>query len=171
MKKTKTTPDVAKSKKREEKDERKIIDKESKILLGHLGISADCEVFLNDEGAQVILETLDSGIVIGYHGENLEALQLILSLAVSKKIGRFVRISVDIGDYKKNRSDFLQNLTLQTKEKVLQENQEFFIPNLKSWERRIVHMFLQNDEEVISESVGEGRERTLVIKPRTKQGE
>lgn len=164
MKKTK--PKVIKA-----KDEAKVVKEESEVLLGQLGVEGDCEVFLNEEGAEVILNTSDSGIVIGYHGENLEALQLILSLVVSKKIGRFIRVSVDVGDYKKNRADFLQNLTLQTKARVLQENQELSLPNLKSWERRIVHMFLQDDEEVTSESIGEGRERILVIKPRTKQSD
>lgn len=153
------------------KDEPKIVKEENEALLKQLGIEGDCEVFLNEDGVEVVLNTSDSGIVIGYHGENLEALQLILSLVVSKKIGRFIRVSVDIGDYKKNRADFLQNLTLQTKARVLQENQELSLPNLKSWERRIVHMFLQDDEEVVSESIGEGRERTLVIKPRAKQSD
>ena len=40
------------------------------------------------------------------------------------------------------------------------------LPNLRSWERRVVHTFLQDDKEVTSESAGEGRERTLIIKPR-----
>lgn len=153
------------------KDDQKIVKEESEVLLKQLGIEGDCEVLLNEEGAEVIFNTSDTGIVIGYHGETLEALQLILSLLVSKKIGRFIRVSVDIGDYKKNRADFLQNLTLQTKARVLQENQELSLPNLKSWERRIVHMFLQDDEEVTSESIGEGRERVLVIKPRVKQSD
>lgn len=164
MKKTK--PKVIKA-----KDESKVVREESEVLLGQLGVEGDCEVLLSEEVVEVILNTSDSGIVIGYHGETLEALQLILSLAVSKKIGRFIRVSVDIGDYKKNRADFLQNLTLQTKARVLQENQELSLPNLKSWERRIVHMFLQDDEEVVSESIGDGRERTLVIKPRAKQSD
>jgi len=105
-------------------------------------------------------------MVIGYHGETLEAIQLILSLIISKKVESFVRVSLEVGDYRKNRTDWLETLALQAKERVLQEQKEVPLPNLKSWERRIVHTFLQNDKEVTSESVGEGKERTLVIKLR-----
>lgn len=153
------------------KGEQKISKETIETVLQYLQVEGDYETVFNEDLIEIILDAKDSGVIIGYHGENLEALQFILSLVVSKKIGRFIRVSVDVGDYKKNRSDFLQSLTMQTKERVLRENQEFSLPNLKSWERRIVHMLLQDDEEVISESVGEGRERTLVIKPRTKQSD
>lgn len=117
-----------------------------------------------EEEIEIVLNTKDSGIVIGYHGEVLEALQLILSLCISKKLGRFVRVSLEVGDYKKNRGEFLKTLALQTKERVLLDKKEFSLPNLKSWERRIVHLILQDDKEVKTESVGEGKERTLVVK-------
>ena len=58
-------------------------------------------------------------------------------------------------------------MAAQTKARVLAEEREISLPSLKSWERRIVHMALQDDPEVVSESVGEGRDRTLVIKQRT----
>jgi spoIIIJ-associated protein len=60
----------------------------------------------------------------------------------------------------------LKTLAEQTRERVLNEQREVYLPNLKSWERREVHMYLTEDADVISESVGEGRERTLVVKPK-----
>lgn len=114
----------------------------------------------------VMMETKDTGMVIGYHGEVLESLQLVLSLAVAKKLGRFVRVSIEVDGYKKNRTEYLHNLALQLKDKALSENSEQVVPSLKSWERRIIHLFLQNDEQVTSESSGGGKERVLVIKPR-----
>ena len=85
---------------------------------------------------------------------------------VTKKLGEFKRVNVEVGDYKKNRSDYLKTLATDSKERVLSERKEIYLPNLKPWERREVHMHLADDPEVISESVGEGKERTLVIKPR-----
>ncbi|RJQ38440.1 KH domain-containing protein [Candidatus Microgenomates bacterium] len=120
----------------------------------------------SSEEVDVLLETKDSGIVIGYHGEVLESLQFVLSLAVSKKLERFVRVSIEVGDYKKNRMEFLESLARQTKEKVLEENTEIPLNNLKSWERRVVHLILQDDKEVQTESIGEGKDRVLVVKPR-----
>lgn len=114
----------------------------------------------------VVLDTPDSSLVIGYHGETLEALQLVLSLVLSKDLNEFVRVSVEVGDYKKNRSEYLENLAKRMKERALTDNREVSLPELKAWERRVVHMILQEDKEVETESIGEGRERTLVIRPR-----
>lgn len=144
----------------------KIIKETVEELLKLLTIDGTADVSMEEDSVQVVLETQDSGIVIGYHGEVLEALQLVLSLCISKKIGEFIRVSVEVGDYKKNRSSWLETIALQSKEQALAENREVPLPNLKSWERRIVHVYLQDDKEVLSESVGEGRDRTLVVKPR-----
>ena len=148
------------------KKEEKIISDTIEEFLTLLGIEAEYEFSESEDGIELILDTEDTGIIIGYHGEVLEAFQLITSLVISKKIGRFIRVSVEVGDYKKNRTEYLQNLAVKTKEKVLAENREYTLPNLRSWERRIIHMVLKDDEEVLSESAGEGKERTLVIKPR-----
>ena len=136
-------------------------------LLDRLHVSGSVRVESNENMFDVILETEESGIVIGYHGEALEALQLIFSLMVSKKIGSFVRVNLEVGDYKKNRSEYLERLAMQTKERVLAENKEHILPSLKSWERRVVHLILQDDEEVVSESLGEGKDRVHVVKPRS----
>ena len=121
-----------------------------------------------EEGVEITLDTQDSGIVIGFHGDTLESLQLILSLVLSKKLGEFKRVSIEVGDYKKNRSEWLTNLAQETKEKVLSQNKEVYLENLKSWERRIVHLILQDDKEVLSESIGEGKDRVLVVKPKNQ---
>lgn len=141
-------------------------EKIEEVLKG-LEIEGAVEVKENEEGYDVILDTPDSGIVIGHHGDTLEALQIIFSLVISKAMGEYKRISVEIGEYKKNRSEYLEKLAMETKERVLSENKEIYLPDLKSWERRIVHIILQDDPEVTSESVGEGKERTLVVKPRS----
>jgi spoIIIJ-associated protein len=73
---------------------------------------------------------------------------------------------IDVGDYRKNRTEYLENLAAQIKDRALRENREQTVTSLKSWERRIIHLLLQDDPEVITESQGAGRERVLVIKPR-----
>jgi len=120
----------------------------------------------NGEILDVIMETRDSGMIIGYHGEGLESLQLFLSLAIARKLDRFIRISVEVDSYKKNRTEYLRTLAQQTKDRALEENKEQVLQSLKSWERRVVHLLLQNDEQVTSESAGEGRDRVLIIKPK-----
>lgn len=137
-----------------------------KGLLENLGIKDSFDVDENEETINVVINSDDPGLIIGHHGDTLDSIQLVLSLMIAKKLGEFKRVSVEVGDYKKNRADYLKNLAQQTKERALSEGREIFLPNLKPWERREVHMFLQEDPEVISESVGEGKERTLVVKPK-----
>jgi len=149
-----------------DKKEEKIIKETTEEFLKLLTIDAGFDLSAKDEGIEIILDTQDTALVIGYHGENLEGLQLLLSLIISKKLKRFVRVSVEVGDYKKKRTEYLERLASQTKERVVFENKEYSLSTLKPWERRIIHMYLKDDEDVISESIGEGKERTLVIKPK-----
>lgn len=153
-----------------EKKEIKTIKDITEKLLKLLDVDGDFEILetkdTNNESVGIVLNTKDTGVVIGYHGDTLESLQLILSLCIARKLDRFVRISIDVGDYKKNRTQWLKTLALETKEKVISDGKEIAIPELKSWERRIIHLLLQGDKEVSSASQGEGRDRILVVMPR-----
>ena len=155
-----------------DKKELKTIKEITEKLLKLLDVDGDFEILESKEGdeesLEIILNTKDTGVVIGYHGDTLEGLQLVLSLCVARNLGRFVRISIDVGDYKKNRTEWLKTLALETKERVLSEGKEIAIPELKPWERRIVHLLLKEDNDVISDSQGEGRDRMLVVSPKAK---
>ena len=169
-----------------DKKEIKIIKEITEKLLKLLDVDGDFEILkskdtrlpssegeangrqTDGENVDIALNTKDTGVVIGYHGDTLEGLQLVLSLCVARKLGRFVRIAIDVGDYKKNRTDWLKTLAMETKERVISDGKEIAIPELKSWERRVVHLLLEADEEVVSESQGEGRDRVLVVKPKVK---
>jgi spoIIIJ-associated protein len=131
-----------------------------------IGIIDPFEVVEDEDSITVTLNSEDPGMIIGHHGDTLDSVQLVLSLVIAKNTGEFKRVSLEVGDYKKNRADYLRNLAEQTKQRVLTEGQEIYLPSLKPWERREVHMYLSDDEEVVSESVGEGKDRTLVVKPK-----
>ena len=149
-----------------DKKQSKIVQDTTEELLKLLEIQGDFEVKETEEAIEINLNTEDSGIVIGYHGDTLESLQLILSLCIARKLGEFKRVSIEVGEYKKKREEWLKNLAAETKDRVLSENKEVYLADLKSWERRVVHMILQNDQEVVSESIGEGKDRVLVVKPK-----
>jgi spoIIIJ-associated protein len=147
-------------------EERKDVEKLIEKFFSLLEIEGTFALEEQDDILEISMETKDTGIVIGYHGEVLESLQLILSLAIAKKIGRFARVSIEVDGYKKNRTEYLHNLAVQVKEKALAENREQVLSSLKSWERRIIHLYLQDDDQVTSESSGEGKERVLIVKPK-----
>lgn len=148
------------------KDEKKVVEAVVGEFIEKLGIEGDFTLEESDGTLLVLLNTNDSGIVIGYHGEILEAMQLVLSLMVARKLDRFIRITVEVGDYRKNREEYLKQLAEKMKERALSEQREQVISQLKPWERRVIHLFFQDDQDVLSESEGEGRDRILVIKPR-----
>ena len=87
-------------------------------------------------------------------------------MLIARERGEFKRVSLEVGDYKKNRSEWLERLAADAKERAISENKEVYLSDLKSWERRVVHLLLQDDKEVVSESTGEGKDRILVIKPK-----
>jgi spoIIIJ-associated protein len=140
--------------------------KQIKKFFDALGIEAKMDISEEEGIISIVLETDDTGIIIGYHGETLEALQIVLSLILAKESGEFKRVSLEVGDYKKNREEWLQKLALDAKEKALFGKKEVYLTELKAWERRVVHMVLQDDEEVSTESSGEGKERVLIIRPK-----
>lgn len=146
--------------------DKKKIEKTIDEFFSQVGIDGESEVSFTDGQIDISLETEDTGIVIGYHGEVLEALQLLLSLVIAKKIGGFQRVSIEVGDYKKNREAYLQSLAISAKERALSDMSEQVVSSLRPWERRVVHMYLQGDPDVVTESVGEGRDRVLVVKPK-----
>ena len=110
----------------------------------------------------------EAGFIIGRDGENLRALQYILGLMVSKKTeGALTPFNFifDINDYNKEKEDYLTALAKNTAHTVLETKKTIGLEPMSSFERRIIHLVVEKIEGVASESVGEGEERRVVIKP------
>ena len=110
----------------------------------------------------------ETGIYIGHHGEGLTALQLLLSLMISQRTGKWYRVSVNINDYQERREDSLKNLAESAAQKAISLNQEVVLGNLSSYERRIVHLHLEQHGGVTTESRGEPPLRQLLVIPKAK---
>jgi len=145
----------------------KIVGKLTKELIKQLGVKVRVEVSEDKEGViHVQLETDDPGILIGYHGETLASLQLILAMMAYRKTDEWARILVNVGDYRERRKESLERMALSAAQKVKFSGEEHALPSMTSAERRIVHLALANDSEIITESEGEGRSRRVIIKPK-----
>ena len=116
---------------------------------------------------QINLPEDQTGMFIGHHGEGLSSLQLVLSLILSQRLGEWHRVSVNINDYQERREDALKNLAESAAEKALSLKQEVVLGNLSSFERRIVHLHLENHPEVTTQSQGEEPLRQLVVIPKS----
>ncbi|MGB9706475.1 MAG: protein jag [Microgenomates group bacterium] len=143
-----------------------IIEGILKELLEHLEVGATFSIEEKEETFYINLQTDNPGILIGYHGQTLFALQLILSLIAYRRIGEWTKIVVDVGDYRQRREETLKRMAFSVAQKVKFSHQEQELPPMSGAERRIIHLALSDDPEVETESRGEGKERRVVVKPR-----
>lgn len=150
------------------KEELKKIENEVIELISELGIPASVNTVF-DESLGVVNVQVDSeeaAALIGFHGETLQAVQLLLTFLIHKQLGQWVKVLVNIGDYRQKREEHLKRLALNLAMKVKFSKEAQAVPNLTSSERRSVHLALANHPDVYTQSEGEGKERQLVIKPK-----
>jgi spoIIIJ-associated protein len=152
-----------------EKEKLKTIQKLTSQLLKLLGVEAQLEIAQDKEGTlHLQLETEDPGILIGYHGETLASLQLILAMMLYRQINEWTRVLVNVGDYQQRRRQTLEKMALSAAQRVKFSGEEHALPPMSSAERRLIHLALANEQEVETESEGEDRERRVIIKPKKK---
>ena|SRR3990172_2526216 len=151
-----------------EQENLKLIEEEAHSLLKQLKIEATVEVEVDEEGVvHLSLNSENAGLLIGYYGQTLSSLQLIFNLIIYKKLGTWVKIILDVGDWRQRREEYLRKLALSLAQQVEVDGQPVVCPQLTSAERRIVHLALQDHPQVVTESSGEGRDRRLIVKPKT----
>ncbi len=134
-------------------------------LLNKMAIQGDVLTSQNGDYYNVQFDVEDTGIMIGYHGDNLHSLQTLLAQMMVKKTGEWLKISVNVGDYFEKRVEYLEDLAERIVGEVLEFNQSVSFPYLNAKERRVVHMYLQDRSDVKTESIGEDYERRLVVFP------
>ena len=104
-------------------------------------------------------------VLIGRHGRTLDALQLLVSSLVSKRLGFHYPVVVDIEGYKSRRRQKLQSMALSSAARAKEQQTAVRMKPMNAYERRLVHLALVNDAEVTTHSEGEDPERYVVITP------
>lgn len=144
-----------------------VVKKAAEDLLSALQIEGTVAVSKGEEDViSVNLETTESGLLIGFHGETLYSFQLILGLMVYKQLGEWVKIVVEIGDYRAKREEQLTAMAQAYANQAISTGQPVYLPPLPPSERRVVHMALQERTDVETISEGEGNSRRVVVKPK-----
>ena len=114
------------------------------------------------------LPTESAGIFVGHHGEGLTALRLIFSLILFQRFTMWPKIHLNVNDYQEKREEALKELTDGAAQRAISLQKEIILPNLSSYERRIIHMYLEGNEQVHTESRGVPPLRQLVLIPTGK---
>lgn len=118
------------------------------------------------EGVVTIdLDCEDYGIVIGHRGETLDSIQYLLSLVIKKSTMEYVRVVINVGNYREKRAMTLSNLAKKNAQRVLRTGRRYTFEPMNPYERRIIHTAVQEIEGVESRSIGYNQDRRVVLEP------
>ncbi len=144
---------------------------ETRTILGSLaapvlGLEPDqleLSMEISDDRLLASIQSEDTGLLIGRDGQNLAAIQYIASRILSKNMGSIVRLQVDAGDYHTRQDSRLQELALALAEKVRATGKPQTTRPLSAYQRRVVHLALQNAPDIQTRSSGDGPLKHVVI--------
>lgn len=135
-------------------------------LLSFFGLNTD--VYATTEDGEVIELNIPSthlnGFLIGQHGETMRAIQFLVSTALKNQNHVTSRVNVDVADYKRNRADRLAATAEEWVKKVKETGEPYEVKPMNAADRRTVHR-VASDAGLVSDSVGEGRDRHIVLRP------
>lgn len=160
----------------EQKDDVEAVSREVLTeLLRLLGVSASiavqarAELAEDEEGTQVPvamdIKGDDLGILIGRRGQTLAALQYIVRLLVGRRIESWTPVVIDVEGYKQRRHDALESFAREMADRVKARGAPFTLEPMPPYERRVIHTSLADYPGVTTESIGQGDERKVVIRP------
>jgi len=152
------------------KEQLQTIEKEIRDLLERLEMGAEVKVGQEEDSkeptVQVSIVVEEPKMLIGEKGQTLFEMQHVLKLMLRKKIAEPFYLSLDINEYKKNKEEYLRDVAKTAADEVALLKKPKELPPMPAAERRVVHMALAERGDVVSESVGDGPDRRVVIKVR-----
>ncbi len=137
-----------------------------KPIFDKMEITAHADIAIDEEQMTVKLSGDNIGIVIGRRGETLDALQYLLSLVVNKHSENYLRVILDVADYRSKREETLKRLAEKVAERVVRTRRSVSLEPMNPYERRIIHATLQNHKYVDTQSSGEEPNRKVVVRYR-----
>ena len=139
------------------------VEKFIKEFLKNLGEEYKYEINIEKNEINVKIDGGNSGTLIGYRGETLNALQHILSLIANKHTSAKVRVLLNVDGYKEKREKTLEELALKVSKTVIRTNKSITLEPMNAYERKIIHSKLQDMTDIRTHSIGEEPHRRIVI--------
>ncbi|HJQ09246.1 MAG TPA: R3H domain-containing nucleic acid-binding protein [Candidatus Saccharimonadales bacterium] len=140
-------------------------------LLSFFGLNTDVRATSEDDVIELdVPSTHLNGFLIGQKGENMRAMQFLVSNALKNQGFEYTRVNVDVAEYKKQRADRLTGRAEEWMKKVKESGKPMELKPMSAADRRTVHKLAQ-EWGIVSESDGEGRDRHIVLKPATESKE
>lgn len=134
-------------------------------MLSFFGLNTDIHATHDDEVIQLnVPSTHLNGFLIGQRGDTVRSLQSLASAALKNAGYEHTRVNVDVADYKKQRADHLRDKAEGWMKQVQSSGEPMDLAPMNAADRRVVHQ-LAADYGLISDSVGEGRDRHIILVP------
>jgi len=110
------------------------------------------------------IEGDDSGLIIGRKGETLRSFEFLISFIIKRQLDKRVRVILDVEGYQERRRSNLVSIAESNAKKVIKYGKPIKMDPMSPFDRRIIHLALEKDKKVITESQGSGSRRQVVIK-------
>lgn len=157
------------------KPQREAISKEEQIriadkgkqflqdMFAKMGLAVQIEKMMTADKITFQIHGEELGILIGKHGQTLDAIQYLTNLVANKEVAGHCHIVVDVENYRARREETLVNLAKRLASKVKRNRQKISLEPMSAFERKIIHLTLQNEPHIVTDSEGEEPYRHVVI--------
>lgn len=112
---------------------------------------------------KIEIEEKEADFLIGYRGETLNSMQVILNAVVAKETSERIRVELDVLGYREKRKKALEDLAEKIAKSVIRTRKSITLEPMTPYERKIIHTKLQDNNKVKTVSIGEGLHRKVVI--------
>ncbi|MCK4513295.1 Jag N-terminal domain-containing protein [bacterium] len=139
-------------------------------LLGRMHFS--CQLHITEEKSTLVfdIETAGAdGLLIGKSGNTLSALEYVANRMLQRENMQSKKIVLDVSGYKRRRDDFLKSKALSLAEQVKSARQQVTMEPLGAEDRKIVHAALRDDPAVVTQSIGHGQDKSIVVAPASEK--
>ncbi len=137
-----------------------------KEFLAKMNIEAKVEEGVIGDSVAFLIRTDDAALLIGEDGQNLHALNYLARKLIERKASvPEAYFLLDVNDYRRRHFDELKDVARMGAQRVRYFKKEVTLEPMSAFERRVVHLALQEYPDIVTESTGEGQERRVVIRP------
>lgn len=133
-------------------------------LLSFFGLNTDVAVSCDEEVIELKVPSSHlNGFLIGQRGDTLRSMQFIVSAALKNAEASLYRVNIDVAEYKQHRADRLSEQVEEWCKQVLESKEPYALHPMSPADRRVVHRTVAEHPQLATESVGEARDRHIVI--------
>lgn len=135
-------------------------------IVTDMGLEVSFETKIREQQITVKMYSNNNKILIGKNGQTLKALTTVVKQKVHNEIGQYPYILLDVENYKEKQVKYLERLAKNVARDVARTKVEVELENMNSYERRIIHNILSDNDKVYTVSTGEEPNRHVIVKPK-----